>query len=141
MFFDRSLSINRPVDNAAKKSLLVILQQLIEGGFLKNVCQLVARFDWPHSQFVEALCSMNNLRKLNASDCDLILEQLPHVFRNCPKLTDLHYYSKIPSLFESQTLNINEGVKNELRLGFQRLRFLELVYCIESWPEIREIFT
>jgi hypothetical protein len=79
---------------------------------------------------------MTELEKLNVFDWNLRLtEDVPKLFRSCPKLTELRMK------LASQKVEMNEGLKNELRSGFQRLRLFELNWCIDSWPLIQEMFT
>jgi hypothetical protein len=80
---------------------------------------------------------MNNLEKLELLNLELTLtKNVPQLFRSCPKLTEMRL-----KLAETQKLEMGEELENELRLGFQRLRRLELDWDIDSWPVVQEMFT
>jgi hypothetical protein len=81
---------------------------------------------------------MTQLEKLSLSVWTLTMtEDVPKLFRSCPKLTELHV-----RIHESQEkLEMNEELRNELRSGFQRLRLLVLDSLINSGPAIQEILT
>jgi hypothetical protein len=138
--FTRSLTINSPGNNSAKKSLLKILERLVDGGYLKNNRHLVVKFNWScSSRFIRDICSMKNLEKLSLWDCELALEQLAQLFWSCPKLVEL---SLKP--FLCTRLGMDKKLKNHLRPGFQKLRRLELNDCriyMNSWPVIQEMLT
>jgi hypothetical protein len=114
------------------------LERLAAGGFFKNNREVILTWNWPFTPpLFQVLRSMNNLETLSLSEWKLTLtEDVPQLFRSCPKLTELRL-----KLAESQKLEKNEELENELRSGFQRLRLFELHWGIDSWPEIQEIFT
>jgi hypothetical protein len=117
-------------------SCRIILERLADGGYLKNSRRMNAQW---HSipPLFRVIRSMNNLESLRLFMCELTLtEDVPQLFRSCPKLTELRV-----RLVESQKLEMNEDLKNELRSGFQRLRLVELHWDIDSWPLIQEMFT
>ncbi len=130
----RSLLFKRPPD----ESLLKILELLAGGGYLQNNRRLDMAFNWSRSsRFVELICSMKNLEKLDTFEYDLTPDVLAHVFQSCSKLIELHietYY---------KTLEIAEHVNNQLRSGFQKLRCLYLVCFIDNdtWPVIQRMLT
>ena len=135
IIFARSLTIHRPADSAAKENLLLILQRLVEEGFLKNNRQF-AIFDCSRSpRFVEVIFSMNNLQKLDLWDCELTLEQVAQLFQSCPKLIELH--------LKLSTCEMDEDLKDQLRPGIQRLQIFELEWYIDikRWSVIKEMCT
>ncbi len=71
-------------------------------------------------------------------DDELTLEDLAYVFQSCSKINNL-YISK----FEFAMFEMSEHLKNQLRLGFQRLRFFGFTSSINkvSWPVIQETLT
>jgi hypothetical protein len=78
---------------------------------------------------------MTHLEKLSLLEWKLRLtEHLPQLFRSCPKLTELH-------LKLDDWLKMDEEIKDELRLGFQRIRLFEVHWDISAWPVIQELFT
>ena len=137
---DRSLEDRCSFFEHEPDSRLIMLERLSDGGFLKNNRQMiVTNYCGPSSipRFFRLILSMNNLETLSLSEWKLTLtEDVPQLFRSCPKLTELRL-----KLAESQKLEKNEELKNELRSGFQRLRLFELHWGIDSWPEIQKIFT
>ena len=90
------------------------------------------------SRFVELICPMKNLESLNLFENELTPDVLARVFQSCSKLTELNF-----TAFEFEMDGMGEDLKNQLRPGFQRLRFFELHGYIDpfSWPVIQEIFT
>ena len=93
---------------------------------------------WPSFQrLCRVLRSMTDLETLSLLEWKLSLTQgLPQLLRSCPKLTELRL-----KLVESQKLELNEELKNDLRPGFQRLKIFEFKWKIESGPVIQEILT
>ena len=73
------------------ESLLKVLNQLAEGEFLKNNRIFILKeLDWSHNdQFIQDICSMKNLERLDLWDCELTMEDLVSVFRSCSKLMEL----------------------------------------------------
>jgi hypothetical protein len=119
------------------ESLLTILKRLADGGFLKNNRQWIVGVGWTRDPWLfQVIRSMNNLEKLNLLKCKLTLTDVPQLFRSCPKLTELHL-----RLFDRQNLEMGEELKNVLRPGFQRISLFELVWEIDSWPVLQEMFT
>ena len=115
-----------------------LLERLSNGGLLKNNRQMVVKWQWPSNrQLFRVIGSMNNLETLSLFEWNLTLtEDVPKLFRSCPKLTRLRL-----KLVESQKLELNEELKNDLRPGFQRLKIFEFKWKIESGPVIQEILT
>ena len=111
---------------------------LADRGYFQNNRQMIASSWWPSiRRLFQAIRSMTRLEKLSLLKCSLTLaEDLPLLFRSCPKLTELRL-----KLVESQKLEMGEELKNGLRSGFQRLRLFELHWGIHSWPVIQEMFT
>ena len=109
-------------------------------GYLQNNHNLIVEFPRSsNSPFVKVVCSMKNLDTLRLSDSDLTLEDLAHVFQSCSKITRLHI-----SKFEYTRFEISEHLKNQLRSGFQRLRFFGFTTSSinnDSWPLIQETLT
>jgi hypothetical protein len=137
----RSLEINRQgyQEDSAEESLIIILEWLAAEGYLQNNHWLSVEFPCSrYSPFVKVICSMKNLQILRLSDNDLTLEDLAYVFQSCSKITNL-YISK----FEYAMFEMSEHLKNQLRPGFQRLRFFEFASSINkvSWPVIQETLT
>jgi hypothetical protein len=118
-------------------SLLSILKRLADGGFMKNNRQWIVCCGWSRGPWLfQVIRSMNNLEKLSLLECKLKLTDVQQLFRSCPKLVELHLM-----LLENDKLEMNEGLKDDLRSGFQRIRLFDLENCIESWPTILEILT
>jgi hypothetical protein len=131
----RSLFIGRLPD----ENVFDILERLADEGYLKNNQQL-KEFEscfLPISPFVEVICSMKNLEKLNL-EYDLTLEHLALVFQSCSKLVELNI-----SAFEFEMDKMTEDLIDKLRPGFQRLRCLDLFCFIDndSWPRFQEMLT
>ena len=138
MILDRSLEDRWPYFAHKNTIRLNTLQRLADGGFFKNNRQMIVEWYWPCiHRFCQVLRSMTDLEKLRLLKWELKLtEDLPKLFRSCPKLTELHL-----KLVESRKLEMSECLKNKLRPGFQRLRLVELDWEIDSWPVIQEMFT
>jgi hypothetical protein len=117
---------------------MIVLERLADGGYFQNNREVIVNWCWPSvPRFSRFLHPMTKLEKLSLLKWDLTLtEDVPQLFRSCPTLTELHL-----RLFESQKVEMNEELKNELRSGFQRLQLLELHWFIDSWPLIQEMFT
>jgi hypothetical protein len=133
---DRSLNDGRIKCHREDDSRLNTLERLVERGYFQNNRQMILS-SWRLSfrRLFQVISSMNHLEKLNLLECDLSLTQdLPQLFRSCPKLTELHL-----TLFGM--LEMGEKLENELRSGFQRLRLLEFTWDTCSLPLIQEIFT
>ena len=81
---------------------------------------------------------MRKLDTLNLYHFEITLEQLSTLFRSCPELVELSV-----ELDFGQKLEIDDGRKNELRKGFQKLKLLMFCGQIDnvSWPVIKEIVT
>jgi hypothetical protein len=134
------LEINRQgfQEDSADESL-IILEWLAAGGYLQNNYWLLVEFSCSRSSpFFEVICSMKNLGTLRLMDDELTLEDLAYVFQSCSKINNL-YISK----FEFAMFEMSEHLKNQLRLGFQRLRFFGFTSSINkvSWPVIQETLT
>jgi hypothetical protein len=107
----RSLEFNRPPD----ESFLMILEWLAREGYLQNNRRLDVQLHWSRSsRFVELICSMKNLEKLDMCGYDLTPEVLAHVFRSCFKLTELHIGTK-----KCETLDMDEHLKKSTKTRFQ----------------------
>jgi hypothetical protein len=133
---DRSLMIKHPSGHSHEttESLLNILNQLVEGGFLKNNrIFILQELDWSQNErFIRDICSMRNLERLDLWDCELTMEDLLSVFRSCLKLVELRlknigsspdvHLDSCPTLMTKEQI---EEEYNELMLGFQRLRDFE----------------
>ena len=143
----RSLSIERPSD----ESLLKILERLAGEGYLQNNrkfdvefngsqnnSHLDVQFDFSsNSRFVEVVCSMENLKLLDLLHYELTLEDLARVFQSCSKVTNLLIPAKGRKMSE-----LDEHLKNQLKIGFQRLRRLYVQQTDDdSWPVIQEMLT
>ena len=130
-FLDRSLDDR--CGFCEQKPYSELLERLSNGGLLKNNRQMVVKMQWPSNrQLFRVIGSMNNLETLSLFEWNLTLtEDVPELFRSCPKLTRLRL-----KLVESQKLKMNEELKNKLRSGFQRLKIFELKWDINSWPLI-----
>jgi hypothetical protein len=138
MILDRSWKDRTFEYRVKKEGHLVILKRLVERGLLKNNREFGVIFI-PRSVplILRVIRSMTQLEKLSLSEWTLTLtEDVPKLFRSCPKLTELRL-----NVVESQEFEMNEELKNELRAGFLRLRLLELEWYIDSWPAILEMFT
>jgi len=119
------------------KSCLNTLEWLVDRGYFQNNLKMILSSWWSSIPLFQVISSMTHLEKLSLLKCNLTLtEDVPQLLRLCPKLTELHL-----SLSESQKLEMDEDLKNELRPGFERLRLLELKWDISSLPVIQEIFT
>jgi len=114
---------------------LVILEQLVDSGYFQNNRQMIVTSWWPIPRLFQNILSMTNLEKLLYLELRLA-EDLPQLFRSCPKLTELGL-----KLVESPKLEMNEKLKSGLRSGFQRIRLFEFDWEIKSWPVNPEILT
>ena len=135
---DRSL-IDRAFYYAHKyDNRLTTLERLADAGYFRNNRQLNVSYSWPSfPRLCRVIGSMADLETLSLLEWELTLTQdVPQLFRLCPKLTELRM-----KLVESQNLEMNEDLKNELRPGFQRFKIFELKWDINSWPIIQEMFT
>jgi hypothetical protein len=163
MIFDRSLKDRTCHYVPLYESHMITLERLADGGFFKNNRQMIVDFCWPSlPRFFRVIRSMTNLEKIDLLHWGLSLtEDLPQLFRSCPKLTELRlklvesYKTEMREelknelkltelrlkLVESFKSEMCEELKNELRPGFERLRLFELKWEIDSWPAIQEIFT
>jgi len=132
----RSLSIERPPD----ESLLKLLERLAEEGYLQNNLKLDVQFHCSrNSRFFEVICSMKNLETLKLFEDDLTLDSLTHVFQSCPKLIELHICTQV-----CITQKMDNHLKNQLKSGFQRLRWFDLNICFtdsHTMSEIQEMLT
>jgi len=119
-------------------SRLVSLERLADGGYFKNSRKMKVNWYLPSVPFLfRVIRPMNNLETLSILEWELTLtDDLPQLFRSCPKLTELRL-----KLFESKKLEMNEELENELRSGFQRLQIFELRWDIDSGPVSREVLT
>ena len=134
---DRSLNDGSMNCYLEDKSRLNTLEWLVDRGYFQNNRQMIVNSWWQSIRFFRFILSMNNLAKLSLLHWTLILTQaVPQLFRSCPKLTELHL-----RLLESQELEMNEDLKNELRTGFQKIRLCELICKIGSWQIMQEMFT
>ncbi len=113
-----------------------ILERLTEKGYLQNTRHLrdFEAYLLDYSSFLERLCSMKNLEKLEL-EYDLTLEDLALVFQSCSKLIEL-------SINTSDSF-MDEHIENLLRTGFQRLRRLHLGWNVVNypWPVLQEMLT
>jgi hypothetical protein len=129
-----------PDDNtaAARKSLLKILELLVDEGFLKNNCELVMQSGKPLGQrFLQVIHSMNNLEKLDIFEYDVTFRDLAHLFQLCPNI--IHLRLKLGGhdiIWDSE----EDLSQNQLRLGFQKLQLLEIAgYIFDSGNLVLEI--
>ena len=138
MILGRSWEDENFYDDLKYESHLMILNRLVERGLLKNNREMFVSFCRRSVPLIfRVICSMTQLEKLSLSVWTLTMtEDVPKLFRSCPKLTELRL-----KLFESKKLEMNEELENELRSGFQRLGLLVLDSFINSGPAIQEILT
>jgi len=122
---------------------LITLRRLVDGGYFQSTRQVIVDSEWPSiPRFCRVICSMTNLEKLELLHLKMTLtEDLALLFQSCPKLTELHLRLCDSNRFDRQMLESNEELLSELRSGFERLRFFELKWEINSWPVIQGIFT
>ena len=138
MIFDRSYKIFNGYDHLKEAS--DIFERLAKEGCLKKNRELSLPFN--HESYIPwflgNVCFMRNLEKLNLWGGELKLEHLVPFFRSCPKLVELHSNLKV-----GEKLEMDEGLKDILRKGFQRLRLFEFYGRIDNdtWPVIQEILT
>ena len=131
----RSLRIGRLPD----ESLFKILERLaVERYFLNNRKLIVTFKGFRSSRFDELICSMKNLETLISFYYYLTPEFLARVFQSCSKLIELDIAN-----FGRETREIAENLKNQLKSGFQRLRYFSFLCFItnDSWPRIQEMLT
>jgi hypothetical protein len=117
---------------------MITLDRLAAGGFFKNNRQMIVVYYWPSFQrLCRVLRSMTDLETLSLLNWKLSLTQgLPQLLQSCHKLTELRL-----TLVESQKVEMDEDLQNQIRPGFERLRLLELEWDIESLLVIQEILT
>jgi len=139
VILDRSWKDRTFYDDLKYESHLMILNRLVDRGLLKNNREMFVSLCRRSAPLIfRVIHSMTHLEKLSLSEWTLTLtEDVPKLFRSCPKLTELHV-----GIDESQEkLEMNEDLKNELRPGFERLRLFELDSYINSGQIITEILT
>jgi len=138
VILNRSLKDRWPYYELTDKKRLTILKRLAAGGFFKNNRQMIVEGSWSRPsihRFYQVVRSMADLEKLSLLNWKLRLAQdVTELFRSCPKLTELH-------LKLDDWLKMDEEIKDELRLGFQRIRLFEVHWDISAWPVIQELFT
>jgi hypothetical protein len=126
-------------DKALHSKCCEIFKMLVEEGLLKNNRELcVTCYPWSHiPPFLENICSMTKLVKLNLFRCNVSLEKLSTFFRSCPELVELC----VDLDLDGQKLEMDDCLKNELERGFQKLKILTISGPIDnnSWPVIKEI--
>ena len=117
---------------AACKSLLKMLEVLVDEGFLKNNCELgmpsadgiIAPFERAlGSRFLQVIYSMNNLEKLDIMEYDVTVADLAHLFQSCPNITHLHLKVVPQDIWNTK----DDLSQNQLRLGFQKLQLFEII--------------
>ena len=121
------------------ESLFKILERLAVERYLQNNRKFIATCNWSRtSRFVEVISSMKNLETLNSFGHYLTPEFLARVFQSCSKLIELDIAN-----FGRETREIAENLKNQLKSGFQRLRYFSFLCFItnDSWPRIQEMLT
>jgi hypothetical protein len=137
MILDRSLKDETPFYEPNDENRLITLERLADGGYFRNTRLVTVNWRWPSvTQLSRVICYMTNLEKLSLLEWGLPLTKVPQLFRSCHNFTELRM-----AVVDRQKLEITEGLKNELRPGFQRLKIFELENWINSWPAIQEIFT
>jgi hypothetical protein len=138
MILDRSFIDRNRHYELEDDSCRIILERLVDDGYFQNNRQLILSSWWSSLlRLFQVISSMTHLEKISLLHWKLTLaEDLLQMFRSCPKLTELHL-----ELVESQMLQMNEELKNELRSGFQRIQLLELHWYIDSCLIIQEILT
>jgi len=115
------------------------LERLAEKDFFQNNRKLYVLSLWPLSPLLLRVGRfMNNLERVDLSECDVTFENLAHLFRPCPKIVKLNL-----KLLPLKKWKMNEDLKNKIRLGFQKLRYIVLQSYIDnnSWPVLQEILT
>ena len=129
------MELTRPAD----ENIFSILKRLAGEGYLQNIRQLEVDRVIRSPLIVELICLMKNLETLDLRDQEMTLDSLAHVFQSCSKITRLHI-----SKFEYTRFEMSEHLKNQLRSGFQRLRFFGFTTSSinnDSWPLIQETLT
>jgi hypothetical protein len=140
MILDRSLEDGTYCYRKDHSSLM-ILERQADGEYVQNKCRFSVKPRSFNARLFRVIRFITDLETLHLLECNLTLtEDLPQLFRSCPKLTELHVRLSDPEGVERERLTqMNEDVKNELRSGFQRL--VELHWVSYSCPVILEIFT
>jgi hypothetical protein len=122
------------------ENLLKILEWLAGEGYLQNNHKLkMRRTDSDiDSRMVELICSMKNLETLDLLDYRLSPEILAHLFQSCSKITHIRIMADTEEI-----PNTSEHLKNQMRPGFQRLRYLHFQCYIEedTYLVLQEILT
>ena len=132
------MAIIDPPDGSAgtSKELPKIMELLADEGRLKNNCALVVDTERPLGpRFLQIKCSMTNLKILDIMEYELKFSDLACLFQSCAKLIELRM--KLSQCINSE---IDEDCRSHIRLGFQRLRWFELVcILVNSWELVQEI--
>jgi len=145
LIYNRSFKITRSGDNSfeACENRLKILERLAQEGIFDNVSQLIVKAEKLFSpRFSQIVCSMSNLEKIEIRDRKVQFADLAHFFRSCPKLIKL----KLADMnvdFPMGKFKIVKNLKNQLKLGFQRLERVQLKCNVQydSWRMFLKILT
>ena len=127
MILDRSLRDRFFNYGLKNKSHMITSDRLAAGGFFKNNRQMIVVYYWPSFQrLCRVIRSMTDLETLSLLEWKpTLIEDVPQLFRSCPKLTEMHL-----RLLESSNFEMGEEHKNEVRSCFQSLKIFELEWDI-----------
>jgi hypothetical protein len=125
LFVYRSLTIKHTSGHSDEttKSLVNILHHLAEDRFLESNRILTLReLDWSHNdQFIQVICSMKKLERLDLWDCELTIDNHISVFLSCPKLVELRIKTIGSHRNPTSKKRKCKDDSNELMLGLKRL--------------------
>ena len=140
LIYDRSFEIAKSDEKSleARENCLKILARLAEEGIFENVSQLIVKSKRLFSpRFFQICCSMSNLEKIEIRNPNVQFADVAHFFRSCPNIIELKLVN-MKVAFPFGEFEIDEDLKNQLKLGFQRLQRVEL-RCNVQYSS-REIF-
>jgi RNA recognition motif-containing protein len=117
------------INGEPDEGLFSILKRLAEEGYLRNNHKLdMEGTDTDiNSRIVELICSMGNLQTLDLPNYELSSQDLSDILQSCSEITHLRIKADNDEMF-----NMDETIKDQLKPGFQKLRFFQIKCYIDS---------